>query len=84
VSDNAYTVTVRENHRTVSVDTVEDPFIRTTLHPKGIRAALGVLFGTYSVTVWVSATLQRVEDVLALDSDYVRHEHDSRREAASQ
>lgn len=65
-----YTVEVREGTRRVSSIVCGDPFINTTVYPRGWRAALAVLRRRYSVSVHVNAPASLVEDVLELNADY--------------
>jgi hypothetical protein len=78
-SGEPYTVEVREEDRRVSRIVCGDPFINTTVHPRGWRAALAVLRRRYSVSVHVGACPPLVEDVLELNADYKGVRGSSRR-----
>jgi len=67
---DAYTVEVRERGSRLDRHAVADPFVNTTVHPRGWRAALAVLLRRYEVSVHVSADLERVEDIFELNDDY--------------
>lgn len=67
----AYTIEIRENDRRLSLEPLVDPFINTTVHPRGWRVALAVLCRRYKVSVHVDGDRERVEEVLKLDPDYL-------------
>jgi len=54
--------------------------VRQTVHVRGWRNALRVLFRRYSVTVTVGGDVERVEQVLELDSDYLGAPGSARRD----
>jgi hypothetical protein len=77
----AFTVEVREGNERLSIQPTLDPFINTTVHPRGWRAALAVLRRRYQVSVHVSGDRERLEDVCELDAEYLgRHDSSRRRE----
>lgn len=73
-----FTLEIRENGQRLSVESMSDPFHNTRIHPRGWRAALGVLLRRYEVTVIVGGDHDIVEDVMELDDDY-KGEHGSTR-----
>lgn len=76
-----YTVECRENGRRLSIEPIPDPFINTTIRPRGWRVALAVLRRRYSVTVVVGGDSATVERVLELDPDYIGPPGSKSREA---
>lgn len=66
-----YEVEVRENDRRVSIERIVDPFIHTTIHPRGWRNAVRLLFRRLTFTVIVSGDSEIVERILELDDDYL-------------
>jgi hypothetical protein len=67
----AYTVEIREQGKRLSLDAIPDPFIRTTLRPRGWRAALALLRGRYELEVLVSSDPVTCNAVMELDPDYL-------------
>jgi hypothetical protein len=76
-----YSVAVWENGTILDRHPITDPFIRTTVRPRGWRVALMVLLGRYEVRVTVSADSETVERVLELDPDYLGAYGSNRRKA---
>jgi hypothetical protein len=68
---DGYTVEVRENGKRLALTPIVDPFVNTFVHPKGLRAAVRVLFGRYEASVHVSADHATVEAVMELNPDYL-------------
>ena len=66
-----FTVEVRERGRCLSREPTLDPFINTTIEPRGWRVALAILLRRYSVSVHVSGDPEIIEDVCELNADYL-------------
>lgn len=66
-----YTVEVREGSERLALTQIVDPFINTTVRPKGLRSALRVLLGRYEASVHVNADAATVEAVMELNPDYL-------------
>lgn len=60
-----YTVETRENGRRIRLQRTEDPFIRTTITPRGWRVALAVLLRRYSVEVEVDGSRETIAHVMS-------------------
>lgn len=69
-TEDRYSVAVWENSALVNRRAIHDPFVHTTIRPRGLRVLLGVLLGRYEVRVVVNADTETVERVLELDPDY--------------
>jgi hypothetical protein len=76
---DAYTVEVREGDKRIDRHPVSDPFINTTVHVRGWRNALRVLFRSYRCSVHVDAPHDRVEDIFELNDDYKGERGSTRR-----
>lgn len=70
--NNPYTVSIAENNRTLSVQSMADPFHNTTIHPRGWKNALRLLFRRYKVNVVVSTyDPAYAEQVMELNPNYI-------------
>ena len=47
--EKQYEVQIYENDSTLSLLTVDDPFVHSTVHPRGWRVAWAVLRGKYAI-----------------------------------
>lgn len=74
-----YTVTTWECDRKLSTTAITDPFVSQTVHVRGWRNALRVLFRRYKVCVTVSGDHSIIEDVMELNNDYTGEHGSSRR-----
>lgn len=64
-SEEQYRVRVHENDRLIGDDLLHDPFIRTRIHPRGLKAALLVLFGRLKLEVWADGSKDSHKRVFA-------------------
>lgn len=80
-SRQRYSVAVWENDSLLDRHPITDPFIHTTVRPRGWRLALMVLFGRYELRVAVNGDPEIVEHVLELNPDYLGAWGSKRREA---
>lgn len=64
--EQSYSVEVREQGRRVSLLPIADPFINTTVRPRGWRVAWAVLRRRYEVSVHVDGDRERVNEVMKL------------------
>lgn len=71
----------RKLRRTLDSRKIADPFIRTTIRPKGIVAAIAALFGWLEYQVWVDGDRTTIEKVMCLDDDYLGEPGSPRRTA---
>jgi hypothetical protein len=55
--EGQYRIVIEENDRVVTDKTISDPFITTTLIPKGLGAAFLVLFGKLKLVVNVRGSI---------------------------
>jgi hypothetical protein len=76
---DAYIVEVREQGKRLDRHAIPDPFVNTTVHPRGWRVAWAVLRKRYEVSVHVSADHDRVEDIFELNDDYKGQKGSTRR-----
>lgn len=65
-----YSIAIWENGGRLESKDMPDPFHTTTIRPRGLRAALAVLFGRYELQVMVNGSAETVERVLEINPDY--------------
>lgn len=73
--DNRYFVEVTENGKRLALTPIPDPFIRTVIRPRGVRAAWQVLRGRWEVWVRVDADPETVRGVEALGRETTEAEN---------
>jgi hypothetical protein len=79
-----YVIEVREQGRRIALQPSEDPFIHTTITPRGWRVAWEILRRRYEVSVHVTGDRERVTDVMKLNHqkpiwpDDVKHQASTR------
>lgn len=78
-----YTLEIREQGRLVSVEPIADPFITTTILPRGWRVLWAVLLRRYELAVRISADPQRTTEVMKLNHQRPTWPNDVETEAST-